>query len=58
MMEKLDDFIDENATINTVVEYYFVFIPEIIRLMLPVSVLLGGLFTVGKLSTQNELNSN
>jgi lipopolysaccharide export system permease protein len=57
MMEKLDDFIDENATINTVIEYYIVFIPEIIRLMLPVSVLLGGLFTVGKLSTQNELTA-
>ena len=57
MMEKLDDFIDENASINVVIEYYFVFIPEIIRLMLPVSVLLGGLFTVGKLSTQNELTA-
>lgn len=57
MMEKLDDFIDENATLNIIVEYYIVFIPEIIKLMLPVSVLLGGLFTVGKLSTQNELTA-
>lgn len=57
MMEKLDDFIDENATLDIIVEYYIVFIPEIIRLMLPVSVLLGGLFTVGKLSTQNELTA-
>lgn len=57
MMEKLDDFIDENATLNVVIEYYVVFIPEIIRLMLPVSVLLGGLFTVGKLTTQNELTA-
>jgi len=57
MMEKLDDFIDENATLNIIVEYYIVFIPEIIKLMLPVSVLLGGLFTVGKLSSQNELTA-
>jgi len=57
MMEKLDDFIDEDASIEIVIEYYFVFIPEIIRLMLPVSVLLGGLFTVGKLSSQNELTA-
>lgn len=57
MMEKLDDFIDENASFNIVLEYYFVFIPEIIRLMLPVSVLLGGLFSVGKLSSQNELTA-
>ncbi len=56
-MEKLDDFIDENSTYSIVVEYYLVFIPEIIRLMLPVSVLLGGLFTVGKLSNQNELTA-
>ncbi len=57
MMEKLDDFIDQNANMNVVIEYYIVFIPEIIRLMMPVSVLLGGLFTVGKLSTQNELTA-
>lgn len=57
MMEKLDDFIDESTSINIVVQYYVVFIPEIIRLMLPVSVLLGGLFTVGKLSNQNELTA-
>ena len=57
MMEKLDDFIDENANLQLVVQYYVVFIPEIIRLMLPVSVLLGGLFTVGKLSNQNELTA-
>ncbi len=57
MMEKLDDFIDENTSFNIIVQYYLVFIPEIIRLMLPVSVLLGGLFTVGKLSNQNELTA-
>ncbi|MFZ1291494.1 MAG: LptF/LptG family permease [Melioribacteraceae bacterium] len=57
MMEKLDDFIDANADSKIVIEYYIVFIPEIIRLMLPVSVLLGGLFTVGKLSNQNELTA-
>ncbi len=57
MMEKLDDFIDQSASMDVVIKYYIVFIPEIIRLMLPVSVLLGGLFTVGKLSTQNELTA-
>ena len=57
MMEKLDDFIDANTTWNIVVQYYFVFIPEIIRLMMPVAVMLGALFTVGKLSNQNELTA-
>lgn len=45
MMEKLDDFIDANTTWNIVVQYYFVFIPEIIRLMMPVAVMLGALFS-------------
>ncbi len=55
MMENLDDFIDQNVNIKIIFHYYFVFIPEIIRLMIPVAVLLSALFTVGKLSTQNEL---
>lgn len=55
MMENLDDFIDQEVNIKIVVHYYFVFIPEIIRLMMPVAVLLSSLFTIGRLSTQNEL---
>ena len=57
MMEKLGSFIDQGVPFNTILEYYFYFIPEIIRLMLPVSILLAALFTVGKLSTQNELTA-
>ncbi len=56
-MEKLGNFIDQEVAAKTIFEYYFVFIPEIIRLMLPVSVLLGTLFTVGKLSNLNELTA-
>lgn len=57
MMENLDDFIDENVNPNIIFQYYIVFIPEIIRLMLPVSVLLSSLFVTGKMSTQNELTA-
>ncbi|MFH1194564.1 MAG: LPS export ABC transporter permease LptG [bacterium] len=57
MMEKLDDFIDENVENKIILEYYIVFIPEIIRLIFPVAVLLAGLFTVGKMSTLNELTA-
>ena len=57
LMEKLGNFIDQEVAAKTIFEYYFVFIPEIIRLMLPVSVLLGTLFTVGKLSNLNELTA-
>ncbi len=56
-MEKLGSFIDQDVPAKIILQYYFVFIPEIIRLMLPVSVLLGTLFTVGKLSNLNELTA-
>lgn len=57
MFEKLDDFIDKDVAKSIIVEYYIVFLPEIIRLILPVSVLLAGLFTVGKMVSQNELTA-
>ena len=56
-MEKLGYFIDQNVPTKIIIQYYIVFIPEIIRLMLPVSVLLGTLFTVGRLSNLNELTA-
>ncbi len=55
MMEKLDDFIDANAPVQTILQYYVTFTPEIIKLMTPVAMLLGALFVVGRLSNQNEL---
>lgn len=57
LMEHMDDFIDHNVSTDIVIQYYFVFIPEIIRLMLPVSVLLAGLFITGKMSNLNELTA-
>ena len=55
MMEKLDDFIDANVPTQVIIEYYIAFIPEIIKLMIPVAVLLAALFVTGRLSSQNEL---
>jgi lipopolysaccharide export system permease protein len=55
MMEKLDDFIDASAPFQTIVQYYLAFMPEIIKLMTPVAMLLGALFVVGRMSNQNEL---
>ena len=57
LMENLDDFIDQSVPLNIVLQYYVNFIPEILRLMLPVSVLLAGLFTAGKMSNLNELTA-
>jgi len=57
MMENLDDFIDQNVQTKIIMLYYVVFIPEIVKLMTPVSVLFSGLFTTGKMSNLNELTS-
>ena len=57
MMENLDDFIDRGATIGLILRYYFYFMPEMIKLMIPVALLLSSLFTAGRLSNQNELTA-
>lgn len=56
-MEKLDDFIDKQAGTETILLYYFYFIPEIIKLVMPVAMLLASLFVTARLSTQNELTA-
>lgn len=57
MMENLDDFIDKDVPNSIIFEYYLVFMPEIIRLMIPVAVLLASLFVVGKMSNLNEITA-
>jgi lipopolysaccharide export system permease protein len=55
MVEMLDDFIDSNVPTSVVIEYYIAYIPEIVKYMIPVAVLLAALFITGRLSSQNEL---
>ncbi|MDI6767746.1 MAG: LptF/LptG family permease, partial [Bacteroidota bacterium] len=57
LMDNLDDFLDLNASIGMITMYYLYFIPEIIKLMIPVAMLLSALFTTGRLSTYNELTA-
>ncbi len=56
-LEHLDDFIDRQATIGVVGLYYFYFIPEIVKLIMPVAMLLGSLFVTARMSTQFELTA-
>ncbi|MDH3267792.1 MAG: LptF/LptG family permease, partial [Ignavibacteria bacterium] len=56
-MENLDDFIDQNVPWINILHYYVVFTPEIIKLIIPVAVLFGALFTAGKVSTLSELTA-
>ncbi len=57
MMENLDDFIDQKAGIDIVLHYYFVFSPEIIKLITPIAVLFSALFIAGKASSLSELTA-
>jgi lipopolysaccharide export system permease protein len=56
-MEKIDDFIDKQAAWGIIVIYYVYFVPEIIKLIIPVAMLLASLFVTARLSTQNELTA-
>lgn len=53
-MEKMDDFIDKQAGLDIILLYYLYFIPEIIKLIIPVAMLLASLFVTARLSAQGE----
>ena len=57
LIENLDDFIDNNAGFMEIAEYYIHFFPEILKILTPVATLLSTLFTIGRLSTQNEITA-
>jgi len=56
-MENLDDFIDQSVPAFKILHFYFVFSPEIIKLMTPVAILFAALFTAGKASNSSELTA-
>lgn len=57
LMEHIDEFIDNEMSITIIVKYYMVFLPQMIRYMTPISVLLAALFVTGKLSDLNEVTA-
>ncbi len=57
VMENLDDFIDQSVPYHVILHYYLVFLPDMIKMMTPVAVLFGALFTVGKASNLSELTA-
>jgi lipopolysaccharide export system permease protein len=56
-MENLDEFLDQDVPTFIILHYYSVFAPEIIKLIIPVAVLFGALFTAGKASNLSELTA-
>jgi lipopolysaccharide export system permease protein len=57
VMEKLDSFVDKKADWSTILQYYVFFMPEIIKLIIPVAMLLASLFVTARMSSQNELSA-
>lgn len=57
LMENLDDFIDKKVPNPIIIKYYISFFPEILKILTPVSVLIATLFSIGKLSTNNEITA-
>ncbi len=57
LMEKLDKFIDHKATIAEIGLYYVYFLPQIIKLIFAIAMLLASLFSVGRLSSSNEITA-
>ena len=55
LIENVDKFIDRDATVSIVFFYYIYYIPYIINLTLPISMLLSCLFTLGSMSQHNEI---
>ncbi|GIV55893.1 MAG: permease [Candidatus Kapaibacterium sp.] len=54
LIESLDRFLDQHADAWTIARYYLYFLPEIIKLLLPVTVLVAILFAIGKLTDAYE----
>ncbi len=57
LMEHLDEFIEHDISLPIILKYYAVFLPQMIRYMTPISVLLAALFVTGKLSDLNEVTA-
>jgi len=53
--ERMDDFIDHQATIWSILKYYGFKLPDILRLTLPLDMLLATIFTLGLMGRNNEL---
>ncbi len=55
LIEKLDSFIDKQVPAKMILLYYLYFIPEIIKEVLPVSMLMASLFAISQLVRNREL---
>jgi lipopolysaccharide export system permease protein len=57
LMESLDGFLDHDAPLSAIASYYLYYLPQIIKLIFPIAMLLASLFSVGRLSGNNEITA-
>jgi lipopolysaccharide export system permease protein len=55
--DSISTFLDEHVSLGRVVEYYGTQVPQILVILLPVSLLLALLFVLGRMSRANEIVS-
>ncbi|MFQ5511747.1 MAG: LPS export ABC transporter permease LptG [Candidatus Krumholzibacteriia bacterium] len=55
--EEIDNFIDHDASIVNIVRYYIYSVPFMLTYIIPVSMLLGTIFSVGIMARRNELTA-
>ena len=57
VFEEIDNFIDHNAGVSTIALFYLYSIPYILTYVIPVSLLLATIFSMGILARRNELTA-
>lgn len=57
LLERLDDFLDQNATFYIIAKYYVNYLPAIFQILTPLATLLSTLFTYGRMSNLNEITA-
>ena len=57
VFEEIDNFIDHNAKLRHIALYYLYSIPFILTYIIPVSLLLGTVFSMGIMARRNELTA-
>ncbi|MEP7146872.1 MAG: LptF/LptG family permease [bacterium] len=57
LFENIDKFIDKNLSGFLIFQYYLCFIPEILKLITPVGMLLATLFTISRFNNYSEMTA-
>ncbi len=57
LLESLDNFLDSKVPTLIIAQYYLYYLPAIMQILLPIATLVSTLFTIGGLSTLNEITA-